>query len=150
MERCRDGYGFSKEDKEIVRRYSNGKSAFSDNEHNYTVHHITACYIGKLAGIPKETISDPFLNAIMLTDEEAEEHDKQERYEIACLEYEVKGGTIYEGKIYKNHERTSDVLHFNRVGRRNTQQKKRRLRQEGRPTFKSKSKRGHRRSRLHR
>jgi hypothetical protein len=97
---CRDGYGFSNKDKEMVRKFSNGLCALSGDLHNNIVHHVTGCYIAKLDGIPKDVISDPYQNAIMLSDEMAELHDKEEAYQVACLEYEKRGRTIYEGRTY--------------------------------------------------
>ena len=103
----RGGYGFSNEDKKWVREMSDGQSAFGDGEHNDVVHHIRGCYVGRLGGVPKETISDVFENAIMLSDEEAAKLDAQEDYERACLEYEIKGITIYEGKTYRSGVRNT-------------------------------------------
>lgn len=139
-EKCRDGYGFTNEDKEWVRDMSEGLSAFSNEPHNGSVHHIQGCYTGKLAGTPKETVSDPFQNAIMLTDEQAYEHDREEDYERACLEYEINGHTIYEGKEYRLNEET----HYATRGRANTHNQRRRHKVHHKPRH-SKNRRHRRR-----
>ena len=113
----REGYGFSKEDKQTLRDTADGRCDFGCGENNYTVHHITGCYIGKLDGIPSELIRDANLNASLLCDDMAEMHDKEEAYQVACLEYEKKGITIYEGRTYtdgRHSKRTKRNAHIQR------------------------------------
>lgn len=120
MVKERNGYGFTPEAKKLVRERSQGQCDLSGDPHNNIVHHITGCYIAKLDGLDKDAISDPNLNASMLSDEMAEMHDKEEAYQVACLEYELKGGTIYEGKRYENSDfqrakRNTNIRRRNKV-----------------------------------
>lgn len=103
--------GFSNEDKAKIRKQSAGRCDLSGDRNNNIVHHITGCYVGRLSGMPEELVSDASLNASMLSDEMAEMHDKEEDYQRACLEYEIKGHTIYEGKKYSTTKERNTHIH---------------------------------------
>ena len=75
-------YRFSRGKKTLARERANGRCEFpgeSCNEiNNGIVHHITGVFEAKLSDMSPESISDINLNAIMLCNEHAWQHDEQE------------------------------------------------------------------------
>lgn len=121
MTEKRGGYGFTNEDKALIRDRADGRCDFGDNScerpNNNTVHHLTGCYEGKLKGTPKEWVSDVEENALMLCDLHTEMHDVEERRIV---------------DIYEAEKRTQRILHNTRRTRRATRQKERQLRKRRR------------------
>jgi hypothetical protein len=117
----REGYGFSPQDKQMVHQRAQNACEFPAEEcpqpNNKIVHHITGCYEARLSGMPKEAVHDPTMNAVMLCDDHALQHDEQEMVQVGSLLVERwgnNGRTLYESK--PKHRRTKS--HGRRRGRR--------------------------------
>lgn len=86
----REGYGFSSEAKRYVHERANRSCEFPaepcERRNNGIVHHITGVYEAKLSGMDKRVVSDPDLNAVMLCDPHALQHDIQEQEHVLRLE----------------------------------------------------------------
>lgn len=89
MKERRAGYGFSVDGKINIRARAGGKCEFPgekcERPNTRIVNHLTGCYEARLAGITKESISDPDLNALMLCKPHSILHDVQEKYQVENL-----------------------------------------------------------------
>ncbi len=112
MENLRRGYGFSLEDKQLVRDKANGHCLYGDgscpNPNTGRVNHITGVFEAFLDRRDKRDISNPLMNATMECTLHEAVHDAQERFQIACLKgekviYQRRYGTQYTKNQRRRH-----------------------------------------------
>jgi hypothetical protein len=92
MNETRARYGFSNEGRQLVHERAGIKCEFPGEEclspNNGIVHHITGCSEARLDDKSQESIRDVTMNALMLCDDHAFDHDEQEGLQIFYLKLE--------------------------------------------------------------
>jgi ferredoxin-NADP reductase len=109
MKERRAGYAFSVNDRINIRARAGGRCEFPgercERPNNYTVHHITGCYEGRLDNKDKSAISNASQNALMLCNPHALLHDIQEQYQVENLIWERT-----HKKKFPSQARTSTLI----------------------------------------
>lgn len=106
----REGYGFSPEAKQQVHFRAGNNCEFPADpcprKNNGIVHHISGVYESKMSGMTREVVHNPDLNAVMLCEPHAIQHDIQEAYQVANLEMTV-GRPAFQRRHNRNtrHQR---------------------------------------------